>query len=513
MSENSVNGAQRLRLRLLLSSLTLTAAVATSMAAPAAHADENVTCTLQRSIKVKIGGSFVPIDAGAKIKVKVRMSEWSAVDTPEGPGVTATKILEQQCKPLPARPPEPVADDDTPAKPPKLVKKAPTKAPKPPRVAKAPKPPKSPRQEAPKAEKPKTEKELKATMPPIETAPQLVTGRKGPPLAPGAVAGDVAVAPVVVAPVAPVAVAVVAPVAEPVVVPVAPVVPAEPVVPVAAPAVVDTVVAPSTQAIRVAVRQLDVDAASAAASSRLRVVGTAALEHEVAKLVGVSVIDLEREIGRLGADGAARLQACGDDACIANIASALGADELVIGGITSTATGQQLQARRLTVLPLSIRTASAGTAVNDEGTVRLVGAAVDALFPERVRREGAVAGALDFVARLDPPPVAPPVTIAVGGVAIAGAAVAVVATVFNQLAYSEGQRLASSSSLAAPADGAQLASIDSTVQTSWRVLTVASISAAALAVTAGVLAVFTDWQGLADEPPPATPTSTITPPG
>ena len=102
---------------------------------------------------------------------------------------------------------------------------------------------------------------------------------------------------------------------------------------------------------------------------------------------------------------------------------------------------------------------------------------------------------------------------AVGGVAIAGAAVAVVATVFNQLAYSEGQRLASSSSLAAPADGAQLASIDSTVQTSWRVLTVASISAAALAVTAGVLAVFTDWQGLADEPPPATPTSTTTPPG
>lgn len=108
-------------------------------AAAPARADENVTCTLKKSIKVRVGTAFVTLDAGTKVEVKVRRADWSSIVVPQGAASTATKTLEASCAGLPPRPEEPAEEAPKPVKPVKVAKPVPP--PKPPKVAVA-KPPK-----------------------------------------------------------------------------------------------------------------------------------------------------------------------------------------------------------------------------------------------------------------------------------------------------------------------------------------------------------------------------------
>lgn len=467
------------RVRQAISLLTVVAA-ATLTSLPA-HADEDVTCTLQRSIKVKVGGSFQPLDAGAKVKVKVRKADWSTVETPVGNGVTATKVLEQQCKPLPPRPAELVADDVKPAKPVKPPKPVP-----PPKVVKE-KPPKVVKEKIVKAPKP------------LEP-PKTVKGKKDAPVMPVDAVEPVAVAVAVTEP----AVVSVPAVVEPVVVPVVVKASGKP----APVEVVEPVSVDATRVIRVAVRSLEVGGAD----KRLGVLTTSGLEHEFAKRLGVSVIVLDTDPA-LNAEARARLAICPDDACVANIAAAVGADDVVIGTLKRGSGGHNLELRRLRALPLSPVSTYSGTAVDDEGTVRLVGAAADGLFAEHARRVDTTPGpSTELIARLTPPPVPPVATFVVAGVAVVGLGVTVAAVIVNQLAFAQGQTLAQNSSLASPASGAELATIEQSVATSFGVIVGAGIATGVVAIGAGVLAVFTDYNDLSAEPPPATPTTTSTAP-
>lgn len=469
-----------------LSLLTLVTALSLPLSSPAARADEDVTCTLQRAIKVKVSGSFVTVDAGARVKVKVRKSDWSTVQTPIGDGITATKVLEQQCKPLPPRPAEPVGDD-TPAKPPRVVKEKPVKPvkEKPVKVVKE------------KPVKPVKEKVVKGKKPTSTTGTAVVVSEV--PL----VDKPVVDAQPVVAVVEPVVVPVVVPVVEPAVV-------AEPVVAEQATVVEPAAVDNGNGAISVAVHTLEVGGAD----RRLGVLTTAAVRIELAKRLGVNVIDLVHDVeGRLGPEGLARLAVCPDDACVANIAAAVGADDVVVGSLRSESAGHSLELRRLQVLPLTTSATFVGSAVDDESTLRLASSAVDTLYAGRPRRDGTEPGpSTQLIARLTPPPVPPIATLAVAGVAVVGLGVTVAAVAVNQINVGQGREIASSSSLASPASGAELVALDQTVATSFAVFAGAGIATVVLGAGAVMMALFTDWDDLAGDPPAATPTSTTAPP-
>ena len=100
MNTTTTSMARRIAARRTVASCLLGAVLLVGTAAPA-RADENVTCTLKRALKVRIGTAFVTVDAGTSVRVKSRGPAWSTIVVAAGEGSAATKILETTCAPLP----------------------------------------------------------------------------------------------------------------------------------------------------------------------------------------------------------------------------------------------------------------------------------------------------------------------------------------------------------------------------------------------------------------------------
>ena len=158
MNTTTTSMARRIAARRSIAACLLGAGLLVGSAA--AHADENVTCTLKRALKVRIGTAFVTVDAGTSVLVKGRGAAWTTIVVAAGEGSAATKLLEATCAPLPPRPAEgDVAPAKAPPPPPAPPKKPPPPAPpkkatvkpttaaapsqKTPKLATAPMPPKA----------------------------------------------------------------------------------------------------------------------------------------------------------------------------------------------------------------------------------------------------------------------------------------------------------------------------------------------------------------------------------
>lgn len=183
------------------------------------------------------------------------------------------------------------------------------------------------------------------------------------------------------------------------------------------------------RAIRIAVRPMEASPDDA----RLGRVLDDALVAEMRKLKGASVIGLDEVKAMLDLEAQKQLTGCTEASCIAEIASALGADVLIIGQIAMVNGERIFGLKRIDQQTATVVNEVNLKLVDDGGNECLasVGQVVEKLFPELPLREGEERGVSDAIAlRLHPPPLSPIVPItgfAITGVALAGTLVAVVA--------------------------------------------------------------------------------------
>jgi hypothetical protein len=174
------------------------------------------------------------------------------------------------------------------------------------------------------------------------------------------------------------------------------------------------------QALRVAIPDAEVDGD---VESRLKLMLTQSLVAEVRKLEAVSAISADEVRELLAAERQRQLLGCSEDggACLAELAGALGADELVATRLAAVGKSyslsvKRLDGRRFRVIETFTRTVERR---DGEELLALVGPAIQALFPERPLRQGKTRGVAKEVARrLNPPPLPRWVFISTLGAAV-----------------------------------------------------------------------------------------------
>jgi hypothetical protein len=138
---------------------------------------------------------------------------------------------------------------------------------------------------------------------------------------------------------------------------------------------------------------------------------TAGLVQEIRKLQGVSVIGMDEVRAMLDHEAQRQLAGCDADSdCLAEIAGALGADTLVVGGMARVGDEHVLSLRAIEPQAAEV----SGTwgarfpAENGEEFLVALGPAVEKLFPEHLLLPGKERGpAKEFGFRLNPPPLPP----------------------------------------------------------------------------------------------------------
>ncbi len=220
---------------------------------------------------------------------------------------------------------------------------------------------------------------------------------------------------------------------------------------------------------------------------------------EVRKLQGISAIGMSEIRDMLTHEATKQLAGCseGAESCMAELAGALGVDELVTGklakvGDSSVMTLRRIDHKRAAVTKVFDQRLKLA---NGSEYLAAVGPAVEQMFSDFRLKEGAVRGvAKDVALRLDPPPIPVAATLAVGGVA-AGAAIAAgvfsVLFLFAQNAYDA----KATEGTIQPIQGSELKALESTlVQRQW-LANGFWIGSGSVALIATVMAFFTDWKG------------------
>ena len=137
---------------------------------------------------------------------------------------------------------------------------------------------------------------------------------------------------------------------------------------------------------------------------------TEALLQEVRKLEGISAIGMD-EIREM-LDFEAQRQALGleceaDDACFAEIAGALGVDEIITGKLTEQADGRMMFIKRINQRRAEVVASHTERLTIGSGESLLaIGPTTAKLYPKRSYRPGTTPGVPDqLVLRLNPPPI------------------------------------------------------------------------------------------------------------
>ena len=235
-------------------------------------------------------------------------------------------------------------------------------------------------------------------------------------------------------------------------------------------------------------------------SSVLGSATTEALLQEIRKLEGISAIGMD-EIREM-LDFQAQKQAMGveceaDDACFAEIAGALGVDEIITGKLAEQADGRMMFLKRIDqgraeVVKSHTDRFSIGSG---EEFLLAVGPSTLKLYPDRTYRPGTTPGVPDqLVLRLHPPPIPRVVTESVGWAAVGALAAGVVS---YAVAWNQNDRY--QSNLRASLSGSMLGSDVDSAQRLGRNLERASVgfvmSSAAFTAVFGALYALTDWDG------------------
>ncbi len=251
---------------------------------------------------------------------------------------------------------------------------------------------------------------------------------------------------------------------------------------------------PERRVLRMAVHDIGADAGS----EHLARITTDAVAAELRKLQRVSVISTDEVRALLDLEAEKQLVGCSDESCIAEIAEALGADVLIVGRIAKVGVGRVFGLKRIDAR----RAETTGQVAqplddNDEAVLAIIGPAVEQLFPELPLRDGQTRGvAKELHLRLNPPPVPLWATLSVGAAATAALVVTGAAAAANVVTYSavQGKVADSTSALS----GKELRDQEALLHTSFGVIVGAGATTVVLGAAAGVLALFTDWDGYAD---------------
>ncbi len=224
---------------------------------------------------------------------------------------------------------------------------------------------------------------------------------------------------------------------------------------------------------------------------------------EMRKLQRVSAIGMDEIRDMLSHEANKQFMGCEEnEACLAEIAGALGVDELVSGSLSKVEGSHVMVIRRID----QNRAKVVGTvdkrlkAESGQEFLAAVGPAVEELFPEYPVREGLSRGVpRDVALRLDPPPLPKWVFWSAAG---AAAATAVAGGLFAYLANDSEKQWNDTVNANTPGgvSGDTLVDIGNTAESRAKTANVFFISSGVLAVSAGVIALFTDWHGYRDAP-------------
>ena len=224
---------------------------------------------------------------------------------------------------------------------------------------------------------------------------------------------------------------------------------------------------------------------------------------EMRKLQRVSAIGMDEIRDMLSHEANKQFMGCEEnEACLAEIAGALGVDELVSGSLSKVEGSHVMVIRRID----QNRAKVVGTvdkrlkAESGQEFLAAVGPAVEELFPEYPVREGLARGVpRDVALRLDPPPLPKWVFWSAAG---AAAATAVAGGLFAYLAHDSEKQWNDTVNAGTPGGvpGDTLVDIGNTAESRAKTANVFFISSGVLAVSAGVIALFTDWHGYGDAP-------------
>ena len=150
-----------------------------------------------------------------------------------------------------------------------------------------------------------------------------------------------------------------------------------------------------------------------------------ALLQEIRKLEGVSAIGMDEVREML--DFEAQRQALGcdaDDQCLAEIAGALGVDQIIVGSLSETADGRYMNLKRIDQRRARVVASANHRLVIGSGEEFLLtlGTSVSTLFPKREPRPGTTRGVSEkLLVRANPPPISRWVTLSIGAGSLAAA--------------------------------------------------------------------------------------------
>jgi len=224
---------------------------------------------------------------------------------------------------------------------------------------------------------------------------------------------------------------------------------------------------------------------------------TESLLAEVRKLQGISAIGMDEVRDMLAFERTKDVTGCDEVTCLAEIGGALGVDDLITGRLSRAGGGHAMLLRRIDqshaqTLATYNERLQAG---NGEEFLAAVGPAVEQLFPSQPLRPGAMRGVADEVAlRLHPPPL--PAwsfwTVSAGALA-AGAAAGVFAILTRNAESRYSQQMSLATTQEVPARS--VSAIGQEATNDARDLNYSLLGAGALAISAAVTALFTDWHG------------------
>src|ERR1043166_2942376 len=221
------------------------------------------------------------------------------------------------------------------------------------------------------------------------------------------------------------------------------------------------------------------------------------------KLQHVSVIGMDEVRAMLDLEAQKQMMGCGEEkSCLAEIAGAVGADVLVVGGIVDIGGERVVTLKRIDQKSASVaqqasqRLANEGK--NGEEILAAVGPAIEKLFPDFPLRKGETRGVDPQMALLLNPPPLPvwafATSAAVTGAALVATGVSALVWQSAQSAYRDEGKLATTQTVA----GADVVSRESAMLGAETTMWILVGATATTAVVTAAMVPFVDWNGYAE---------------
>ncbi|MCC7071642.1 MAG: hypothetical protein IT383_09980 [Deltaproteobacteria bacterium] len=223
---------------------------------------------------------------------------------------------------------------------------------------------------------------------------------------------------------------------------------------------------------------------------------TDSVVKELRKLERVTVVGMDEIRAMLDLEAQKQVLGCTDVSCVAEIAEALGVDEVVIGNVAVVGETISFGLKRIdqkNATTLGQHTSRLDSSDPADVLVQ-IGPAVQELLPEVPLRPDMTRGVPpEVAARIHPPPLDPWVFWSVAGSAGALTLGGVGFTLVNAMSFSSATQKLEASTTGPAASGQALAVDRSALQQSFIGLAACYAAGAVVGAGAGVVALFTDW--------------------